>query len=92
MNMNLSETELIERLKAVPDYVHRFSDAFDDGEITRHNIEKALATYERSIVSGEAPFDHWVNGDENAISPAAKRGFVLFTTKGHCSEYRFVSR
>jgi cytochrome c peroxidase len=85
-NMNLPEATLIERLKAAPDYVSRFAEAFDDGAITRQNIEKALATYERSIVSGEAPFDRWVNGDENAISPAAKRGFVLFTTKAHCSE------
>jgi cytochrome c peroxidase len=86
MNMNLPEAVLIERLKTVPDYVDRFSAAFDDGAITPHNIEKALATYERSIVSGEAPFDRWVNGDEGAISPAAKRGFVLFTTKAHCAE------
>jgi len=77
---------LIERLKAVPDYVERFCDAFGDGAITRLNIEQALATYERSIVSREAPFDRWVNGNENAISPAAKRGFVLFTTKANCSE------
>jgi len=84
--MNLPEPALVERLKGVPDYVKRFAEAFDDGAITKHNIEKALATYERSIVSAEAPFDQWVNGNKDAISEQAKRGFTLFNTKAHCSE------
>jgi len=36
-------------------------------------------------VSGEAPFDRWIKGDERAISVAAKRGFDLFNGKGHCA-------
>jgi cytochrome c peroxidase len=86
MNMNLPEPVLIERLKAVPDYVQRFAEAFDDGAISQKNIEKALATYERTIVSSEAPFDLWVKGEDDAISASAKRGFHLFNTKAHCSE------
>ena len=44
-----------------------------------------MATFEREIVSTEAPFDRWVKGDETAVSAEAKRGFDLFNTKGHCS-------
>jgi cytochrome c peroxidase len=83
--MNMSEKELVARLSAIPGYVAAFNTAFGDSGISKHNIELALATFERSIVSGEAPFDRWVNGDKNAISAAAKRGFDLFNGKAHCS-------
>ena len=84
-NMNMPETELIERLSAIPGYLDAFDAAFGEGDITKREIELALATYERTIVSGEAPFDRWINGDEAAISPAAKRGFDLFVGKAHCA-------
>jgi cytochrome c peroxidase len=85
-NMNLPEPKLIERLSSVPGYVRAFAAAFGEGPVTRHNIEAALATYERSIVSGTAPFDRWVAGDEQAVDPGAKRGFDIFAGKGRCSE------
>jgi cytochrome c peroxidase len=44
-----------------------------------------LATFERTIVSGVAPFDRWVNGEKDAIPAAAKRGFSVFTNKAKCS-------
>jgi cytochrome c peroxidase len=84
-NMNLKEETLIARLTAEPSFVAAFADAFSDGAISRRNIEQALATYERGIVSPEAPFDRWARGDENAIHEAAKRGFDLFNAKAHCS-------
>jgi cytochrome c peroxidase len=83
--MNLPEEVLVERLSSIPGYVSTFRAAFGPGEITKRKIELALATFERSIVSGEAPFDHWINGDEHAIGDAAKRGFDLFNGKAHCS-------
>jgi cytochrome c peroxidase len=83
--MNMPEKELIARLSAIPGYVDAFQATFGDDGISKSNIELALATFERSIVAGEAPFDRWINGDKNAISAAAKRGFDLFNGKGHCS-------
>jgi len=84
-NMNLKEEVLIARLSAEPEYVAAFAGAFEDGAISRRNIERALATYERSIVSASAPFDRWVSGDEQAIGEPAKRGFDLFNGKGRCA-------
>ena len=84
-NMNLPEMTLIERLSAIPGYVDAFAAAFGDGEITRRKIELVIATFERSIVSGEAPFDRWIKGDETAISEPAKRGFDLFNSKANCA-------
>jgi cytochrome c peroxidase len=82
--MNLPEKELINRLAEIPGYVSAFHAAFGDSKITRRNIEFALATFERSIVSGEAPFDRWIKGEETAIGDSAKRGFDLFNGKAHC--------
>ncbi len=84
-NMNMPEPLLITRLSAIPGYVDAFHAAFGDGPITRQKIEFALATYERSIVSNEAPFDRWIKGDEHAISEQAKRGFDLFNGKANCA-------
>lgn len=84
-NMNLPEPELIARLSAIPAFVSAFDAAFGKGGVTRVRIEQSLATFERSIVSTDAPFDRWVRGDEMAISAAAKRGFALFNGKANCA-------
>jgi cytochrome c peroxidase len=84
-NMNLSEQELIKRLADIPGYVRAFHETFGGRSITRQNIELAIATFERSIVSGEAPFDRWISGDDDAISASAKRGFDLFNGKAQCA-------
>ncbi len=84
VNMNMTEKALLERLSAIPGYAEAFDSAFGKGEITRHKIELALATFERSIVSSDAPFDRWIKGNETAIDAPAKRGFDLFVGKAHC--------
>ena len=91
--MNLTEATLLARLRAAPAYVRAFAGAFPERAaagapeeaISRRTVELALATFQRSIVSGEAPFDRWVEGDETAIPPAAQRGFALFTGKAGCA-------
>jgi cytochrome c peroxidase len=85
LNMKLSDA--VVRLKAIPEYQPLFAAAFpgEKDPITGDNITRAIATYVRTIVSGTAPFDRWVSGDERAISPAAKRGFVLFNGKANCA-------
>ncbi|RTL49530.1 MAG: c-type cytochrome [Bradyrhizobiaceae bacterium] len=85
LNMNMPKAELLTRLAAVPGYVSAFTEAFGDGAITTQRIEQALATYERTIVAGDAPFDRWIRGDKKAISAEAKRGFLLFNGKARCS-------
>jgi cytochrome c peroxidase len=84
--MNMPEQTLIARLAAIPAYVAAFDKVFGEGDITRRKIEAALATYQRTVVSGEASFDRWIKGDENAIGDAAKRGFDIFNGKGNCAE------
>ncbi|SOD90724.1 cytochrome c peroxidase [Caenispirillum bisanense] len=83
--MNQTLPELVGELKADPDLVAAFATAFPDRpEITADTIAAALATFERTVVSGIAPFDRWVAGDDGAVSAAAKRGFALFTGEAGC--------
>ncbi len=83
-NMDLPAKDALERLSANPAYMRRFAAAFGPGPITQTKLEQALATFERRIVSGVAPFDRWVDGDETAVGDDAKRGFGLFIGKAHC--------
>lgn len=83
--MNRKPADLIRALSAIPGYRAAFAAAFSDHAITEAHIADALATFERTIVSGPAPFDRWIAGDENAISAQAKHGFALFTGKAGCS-------
>jgi cytochrome c peroxidase len=84
-NMNLPEPEALARLARIPGYATAFNAAFPGHGITRSTVEDAIAAYEKTIVSGTAPFDRWVAGDDQAIDASAKRGFALFNGKAHCS-------
>jgi cytochrome c peroxidase len=84
--MGLSLPELVARLGADSSYRKQFTDAFGDDSVTPTRVAKAVASFERAVVSSRAPFDRWVGGDERAISAAAKRGFVLFNTKASCAK------
>lgn len=85
VEMNLPLSELMSRLQEVPEYVALFKAAFPKDGITEINIARAIATYERTVVSGLAPFDAWIDGNDGAISDAAKRGFALFNAKADCA-------
>jgi cytochrome c peroxidase len=49
------------------------------------DLVRAIASYERSQVSFDSPFDHYMAGESGAISASAKRGWVLFRTRGRCN-------
>jgi cytochrome c peroxidase len=85
VEMNLPIDQLIEKLKSISGYIPLFRAAFPKEGLAPESIAKAIATYERTVVSGRAPFDAWIEGDEKAISEQAKRGFTLFSTKAGCS-------
>ena len=81
--MNLMLDELVTRLKADPNYSRAFQQAFPDG-ITPTNIARSLATFVRTLRSGNSPFDKFQNGDQEALSPEARRGLELFRGKANC--------
>jgi cytochrome c peroxidase len=80
MNQNVDEAlkELVAK-----GYEPEFQKVFGSG-VTKENLARALATFQRTIVQNETPFDRWIRGDEKAMSYGAVRGLLLFTTKGRC--------
>ena len=86
VEMNLPIDQLMERLKGIPGYTPLFNAAFPNEGIKPETVAKAIATYERTVVSARAPFDSWIDNNERAISDEAKRGFVLFNTKAGCAQ------
>lgn len=82
--MDLPLTTAVQRLKEVEGYRRAFDKAFAKEGLTETTIVKAIATYERTIVTGDTPFDRWMRGDEKALPDTARRGFALFTGKARC--------
>lgn len=74
------EDELLQRLAAEPLYVELFAAAFPDeaAPITLRNITRAIASFERTLISGNSPYDRFTQGDPSAMSEAAQRGMDLF--------------
>lgn len=78
---------VVETLQKDPSYALEFKSAFPpDGAITADRVAKAIACFERTIVSGNSPFDRFIAGDKTALSEAAQRGWKLFKdeNKGDC--------
>ncbi len=83
--MNMPLEQLMKRLESIPEYKPMFARVFAEEGMTAKTLAKAVATYERTVVSERAPFDAWVEGDQKAISEEAKRGFAVFNGKAQCS-------
>jgi cytochrome c peroxidase len=74
------------KLRALPDYAAQFKAAFPgEAEITGDQILKALAAYERTLVSPPTRFDAWIAGDAAALDPQEQLGFTLFSGKAQCT-------
>ena len=79
-----SHAEVVAAVKAINGYAPLFEKAFGSQEITMPRIAQALATYERTVVSGDSPFDCYMAGDKSAMSAAQVRGMELFNGKANC--------
>lgn len=92
--MGRSRGALIPTLESIRGYHALFENAFPGEPISDRTVAKAIATFERTVVSGKAPFDRWIEGDEHAISDTAKTGFDVFNGKAGCakchSEWNFT--
>lgn len=84
--MNMPLDKMIGRIASIPGYQKLFTSAYPGEPIEPETVAKAIATFERRVVSASAPFDRWMAGDEDAISADAQQGFVLFNTKARCEK------
>jgi cytochrome c peroxidase len=77
---------LIAHLAADKGYARTFAAAFPDNpRVTEENLKKAIATFERTLVSPPTRFDRWIAGDDAALSAPEVEGFRLFAGKAGCA-------
>ncbi len=88
---NPSIGSVLQRLRRIPGYVAAFQSAYGQG-ININALSWALADYQRTLVSADSPFDRWhFGGDADAVTAAAKRGFMLFNDSG-CAACHLIAK
>ena len=84
-----------QRLMNDPEYRRLFKQAFGSDNITYDMVGKAIASFERTVISGNSPFDRYYYGhDPKAMSPSAIRGFKVFSSadKGNCTACHVIGK
>lgn len=81
-----SKDDLIRRLSSIAEYRQEFSQVFKSEGLTIDTLAKAIAAYERTLLSGNSPFDRFIIGDSATLSDAQQRGWDLFKEKAKCIE------
>ena len=79
-----STGDAVSRIASDKDYQTQFMQAYGRA-VNEQDMLSAIAAYERTLVSFDSPFDHFIAGGANAISASAKRGWELFNTKARCN-------
>lgn len=87
IEMASPEAHVAEQLKGVPGYREAFEKAFpgESDPITLGNVRKAIAAFEATLITPNAPLDRFLRGEANALSPAQKEGLALFIDRGCAS-------
>ncbi|MFK5969981.1 MAG: cytochrome c peroxidase [Candidatus Marithrix sp.] len=73
---------VINRLQEIPDYRTMFVASFTNGKITVNNVAKAIAAYERTLITPNSPYDRYVTGDKKALTKQQIAGMKLFAEIG----------
>jgi cytochrome c peroxidase len=85
--MNMDTKKLFTWLNGQDGYRALFQDAYPGKAIDADTVSKAIASFERTVVSTDSPFDQWVAGKKDAMTPSQVKGFALFIdpSKGNCA-------
>jgi cytochrome c peroxidase len=84
VEMNMKLEDLIPKLNKIDGYKKQFNEVFGS-DASAPAIAKAIAAYERTVLSGNAPYDEYKAGNKKALSEVVERGRKVFFGKGHCS-------
>lgn len=80
-----SHDEMVAKMKKMPGYRKLFQEVFG-GEITIQDVGRAVASFQRTVLSGNSAVDKYdIGGDQNALNDSAKRGLELFRGKARCT-------
>jgi len=85
VEMNMDTMRLFKWLNNSKGYRALFEKAYPGQGINADTLSKALATYERTVISNNSRFDNWVKGDAKSLNEREIDGFKLFTGKARCS-------
>lgn len=87
MNQNLDFVE--EEIRSVPEYRQRFKEVFGSEDTSRERIAMAIAAFERTLLSVNAPLDDYLHGNKAALSPEARKGYEIFIGRGKCVDCHY---
>ena len=85
---------IVDIIRKDPSYPEQFKKVFgvEAGAITIDHVVMAIASFERTIIAGGSPFDHFqYGGDKSALSEAAQRGLALYNGRARCQECHAIS-
>lgn len=77
---------MISTIQGIKRYKPLFKKVFGSEEVTPERVAMAIAAFERTLLTGNSPFDRFQAGEADAISESAKRGFAVFVGKGNCQD------
>jgi cytochrome c peroxidase len=80
----------VARIAAIEEYQRAFKRVFGNSP-NGPDLVRAIASYERTQLAFDSPFDHFIAGDKNAIEPSAVRGWNIFNTRGRCNKCHALS-
>ena len=69
-------------VRSIPQYRDSFKAVYGDDTVSIDHITDALAAFEETLVTPNAPFDRWLKGEKDALSPTALKGYELFKSTG----------
>lgn len=79
---NASPAAIENTLRSIPGYVQEFTRVFGPNSVTFDNMAKAIAAYERTLITPNSPYDRYLKGDKRAMTAAAVRGMQDFNQIG----------
>ena len=83
---------VVDKIRRLPGYREQFQQVFGE-DVSVVTLGKAIASYERTLLSGNSPFDRWYfGGDKAAVSYEVKTGFKLFMGRGQCFTCHSVNK
>lgn len=82
--MASSPAAAVKTISAIDGYKPLFEAAFGDSQVTAERIAQAIASFERTLVTGPSPFDKFIKGDLDAMTGEQKEGLNLFLTRAEC--------
>ncbi len=85
VEMHTDTAKLFAWLKGNAEYTALFAQAYPGEAIDASTVSRAIASFERTVVSNNSPFDRWVKGEKDAMTAQQVRGFEIFNGKANCA-------